>query len=86
MQVEVDVLHHTGMIPVYMQIEPDKITWTHGVYTNDPQGFQDAVSAGIRAQLRSTSLVTGQLSIDLDFWFVSVICGWISAIPEVILG
>jgi paraquat-inducible protein B len=68
MQVEVDVLHHTGMIPVYMQIEPDKITWTHGVYTNDPQGFQDAVSAGIRAQLRSTSLVTGQLSIDLDFY------------------
>jgi len=68
MQVRVDVLHHTGMIPVYMQIEPDRIVWTHGVFSNDPKSFQDAVSAGIRAQLRSDSLVTGQLSIDLDFY------------------
>jgi paraquat-inducible protein B len=68
MQVEVDVLNHTGIIPVYMQLEPDKITWTHGHFSKDAKGFQDAVSAGLRAQLRSDSLVTGQLSVDLDFY------------------
>jgi paraquat-inducible protein B len=68
MQVEVDVLHKTGIIPVYMQLEPDKIAWTHGQFRKDAKGFQEAVSAGLRAQLRSESLVTGQLSVDLDFY------------------
>jgi paraquat-inducible protein B len=68
MQVQVDVLHHTGIIPVYIQIEPDKIAWVDGHFQSDAKGFQDAVRAGIRAQLRSDSLVTGQLSIDLDFY------------------
>jgi len=68
MQVEVDVLNHTGIIPVYMQLEPEKIAWTHGHFSKDAKGFQDAVSAGLRAQLRSESLVTGQLSVDLDFY------------------
>jgi paraquat-inducible protein B len=68
MQVQVDVLHHTGIIPVYMEIEPGKITWVDGHFKEDAKGFQDAVRAGIRAQLRSDSLVTGQLSIDLDFY------------------
>jgi paraquat-inducible protein B len=67
MQVEVDVLNKTGIIPVYMQLEPDKIAWTHGHFSQDATGFEDAVSAGLRAQLRSDSLVTGQLSVDLDF-------------------
>jgi len=68
MQVEVDVANHTGIIPVYMQLEPDKIAWTHGHFSKDVKGFQDAVSAGLRAQLRSDSLVTGQVSVDLDFY------------------
>jgi paraquat-inducible protein B len=68
MQVEVDVLNKTGIIPVYMQLEPGKIAWTHGHFSSDAKGFQDGVSAGLRAQLRSDSLVTGQLSVDLDFY------------------
>jgi paraquat-inducible protein B len=67
MQAQLDVLRHTGIIPVFMQIEPDKISWVDGHYGEGAKGFQDAVRAGIRAQLRSDSLVTGQLSIDLDF-------------------
>jgi paraquat-inducible protein B len=68
MQVQVDVLHHTGIIPVHMQIEPGKIAWVDGHFSADAEGFQDAVRAGLRAQLRSDSLVTGQLSIDIDFY------------------
>jgi paraquat-inducible protein B len=68
MQAQVDVVKKTGMIPIYMQIEPDKIAFTHGVFSKDPKGFQDAVQGGIRAQLRSDSLVTGQLSVDVDFY------------------
>ncbi len=68
MQVQVDVLHHTGIIPVYMQLEPDKIAWVEGNFRPDVESFQRAVAAGIRAQLRSDSLVTGQLSVDLDFY------------------
>jgi len=67
MQVQVNVVHHTGIIPVYMEIEPDKIAWVGGQFHADARSFQDSVSAGIRAQLRSDSLVTGQLSVDLDF-------------------
>jgi paraquat-inducible protein B len=68
MQAQVDVMQQTGMIPVYMQIEPEKITWIHGVFAKDSNSFQVAVKAGIRAQLRSDSLVTGQLSVDVDFY------------------
>jgi paraquat-inducible protein B len=68
MQVQVDVLHKTGIIPVYMQLEPDKIAWVNGKFSRDARSFQGAVDAGLRAQLRSESLVTGQLSIDLDFY------------------
>jgi paraquat-inducible protein B len=68
MQVQVDISRHTGIIPVYMEIEPAKIAWIGGVLRQDASSFQDAVNAGIRAQLRSDSLVTGQLSIDVDFY------------------
>jgi paraquat-inducible protein B len=68
MQVQVDVLRHTGIIPVYMQLQPDKVAWVHGEFHDDARSLHDAVSAGLRAQLRSDSLVTGQLSIDLDFY------------------
>jgi paraquat-inducible protein B len=68
MQVQFDVLHHSAIIPVEMQIEPDKIAWVHGKFGESTDGFQDAVSAGLRAELRSESLVTGQVSIDFDFY------------------
>jgi paraquat-inducible protein B len=68
MQVQMDVLHQTGIIPVYMEIEPDKIAWVNGEFRSDANSFQHAVRAGLRAQLRSDSLVTGQLSVDFDFY------------------
>jgi paraquat-inducible protein B len=68
MQVQVDVANKTGIIPVYMQINPDQIAWIHVDGRVDAKSFEAAVNAGLRAQLRSESLVTGQLSVDLDFY------------------
>jgi paraquat-inducible protein B len=67
-QVQLDEKNHTGVIPVYMVIEPDKVEWTNGSFRNDVPSIAAAINAGLRAQLRSESLVTGQLSVDLDFY------------------
>jgi len=68
LQVQMDVSNKTGIIPVYMQLEPDKIVWVNGKLHISAKSFQEAVKGGLRAQLRSESLVTGQLSVDLDFY------------------
>jgi paraquat-inducible protein B len=67
-KVQVDEANHTGVIPVYMIIEPSKIEWTNGSYRSDAPSMTAAINAGLRAQLRSESLVTGQLTVDLDFY------------------
>jgi len=67
-QVQVDETNHTGVIPVYMVIEPDRVEWTNGSFRADEQSMASAINAGLRAQLRSESLVTGQLTVDLDFY------------------
>jgi len=66
--VQLDETNHTGVIPVYMVIEPDKVEWTNGSFRSDAPSMAAAINAGLRAQLRSQSLVTGQLSVDLDFY------------------
>lgn len=55
------------VIPVYMDIEPGQVSWT-----NDPLAAGDsdlalAIKAGLRAQLTTQSLVTGQVGVNLDF-------------------
>jgi paraquat-inducible protein B len=67
-QVQLDEKNHTGVIPVYMVIEPGKVEWTNGSFRSDAPSMTAAINAGLRAQLRSESLVTGQLSVDLDFY------------------
>jgi paraquat-inducible protein B len=67
-QVQLDEKNHTGVIPVYMVIEPGKVEWTNGSFRSDAPSMAAAINAGLRAQLRSESLVTGQLSVDLDFY------------------
>jgi paraquat-inducible protein B len=67
-KVQVDATNHTGVIPVYMIIEPRKVEWTNGPFRPDAPSMAAAITAGLRAQLRSESLVTGQLTVDLDFY------------------
>src|ERR1700733_7919094 len=55
------------VIPVYLEIEPDKVSWTNGSLRAGATDVEQAVKAGLRAQLATQSLVTGQLSINLDF-------------------
>jgi paraquat-inducible protein B len=68
MRVEVNPRTISGLIPVTLELENDRITWANGERAPaGNSGLSDAVGAGMRAQLVSRSLVTGQLEIDLDF-------------------
>jgi paraquat-inducible protein B len=67
-RVEVDPQTSVGLIPVTLELDYDRISWVDGKRApNDDSGLSRAVAAGLRAQLVSQSLVTGQLQIDLDF-------------------
>jgi paraquat-inducible protein B len=63
------------LIPVFVEIEPDRFTQTHGVPLDQVmEGSQDKtivgylVEKGLRAELNLQSLVTGQLFVNLDFF------------------
>lgn len=57
-------------IPVLVEIEPERITLDHEserVMDQDPTMVGRLVAAGLRGQLKTGSLLTGQLYIELDF-------------------
>ena len=66
-KVFVNVPDLKPVIPVTLELEPARISWTNGPVQNVGEDLRRAVAAGLRAQLSTQSLVTGQLSIDLDF-------------------
>ncbi|MBC7907664.1 MAG: MCE family protein [Rhodospirillaceae bacterium] len=53
----------TARIPVYFEIEPDRITWIGG---KTEQSSEVAAKAGIRTKLGMQSVVTGQMLVELD--------------------
>jgi paraquat-inducible protein B len=55
------------VIPVYLQIEPKQVSWTRHPLATDASDLEVAVRAGLRAQLTTQSLVTGQVAVNLDF-------------------
>jgi paraquat-inducible protein B len=63
--IQYDVDKHTLHIPVYIEIELDKIQVISG--RRDVNNIQALIDRGLRAQLAVQSLVTGQASIDLNF-------------------
>jgi paraquat-inducible protein B len=67
MKVRVNAASHSGVIPVYLALDSNRISWTNGPARTGRLDLQEAVAAGLRAQLSSQSLVTGLLSVDLDF-------------------
>lgn len=55
------------VIPVYMEIDPTQVSWTNAPLTAGVSDLELAVKAGLRAQLATQSLVTGQVTVNLDF-------------------
>ena len=67
MQLHLDVKHHDSWIPVYLNVDLERISWADGAVGGKAADLQAAVDAGLRAQLVSQSLVSGQSSVDLDY-------------------
>ena len=55
-------------IPVLVELEPERITQVNNLpEVNDKDMMQKLIDKGLRAQLQTGSLLTGQLLVDLDF-------------------
>jgi paraquat-inducible protein B len=68
-QLELDVNELKFHIPVLIELEPDRIRFVGGDYQDvrEQTPIERFVDEGLRAQLKSGSLITGQLFVDLDF-------------------
>ena len=71
--LEVDAANNRILIPVTMEIEPERIMVAGGgVEQADPTGkfpmLRSLVERGLRGQLRTGSLITGDLFVALDFF------------------
>ncbi|HWJ35371.1 MAG TPA: MlaD family protein [Steroidobacteraceae bacterium] len=67
MRLHVDVNHQTSWIPVYLDVDLGRISWADGSVGGQRADLQAAVDAGLRAQLVSQSLVSGQMTVNLDY-------------------
>jgi paraquat-inducible protein B len=56
----------TFMIPVVVEVEPERLTTVGKETASRQKGMAILVEKGLRAQLKQGSLLTGQLYIDLD--------------------
>ena len=68
MKVHFNVRTHTPVIPVFLELEPGKVVWTNGTAAGNGWDLQDAVKAGLRAQLTQQSLITGLMTVNLDLY------------------
>jgi paraquat-inducible protein B len=75
----------TARIPVFLEIQPSKITWEGRQLRQGAVDNERLVRAGFRAQLALQSIVTGQLRVDLDFRpdTPAQLVGAISDVPEI---
>src|SRR5580658_128977 len=67
MRVHIDVHHQTSWLPVYLDLDLDRISWADGSVGGKRADLQAAVDSGLRAQLVSQGLVSGEMSVNLDY-------------------
>src|SRR5262249_49385960 len=65
--LQMDAQTGTAIIPVYLQFDPSKITWIGGQALT-AQAKEDLIKRGLRAQLATQSLITGQQMVQLDLF------------------
>ncbi|NNG45567.1 MAG: MCE family protein, partial [Deltaproteobacteria bacterium] len=65
--LQFDVKKKDFQIPVLVEIEPERIEQIHGKIPEGVKLIDEFVARGMRAQLRSGSLITGQKFVDLGF-------------------
>jgi paraquat-inducible protein B len=58
------------LVPVIVELEPERLTLTHGTLEEARKkvNVPALINVGLRAQLQTESLLTGQLYIQLDFY------------------
>jgi len=66
-KLQIDQRDVTALIAVYIGIDRAKIDWTNVISPTPGTNIPRAVQGGLRAELGTESLVTGQLSVNLDF-------------------
>jgi paraquat-inducible protein B len=67
MRLHIDVHHQTSWLPVYLDLDLDRISWADGAVGGRRADLQAAVDSGLRAQLVSQGLVSGEMSVNLDY-------------------
>lgn len=67
-RLEYDLQASTFKIPVTLELEPDRISMTGGEPIETGPSAEELVRRGLRAQLRTGNLLTGQMLIDLDLY------------------
>jgi paraquat-inducible protein B len=66
MRLHIDVHRQMSWLPVYLDLDLDRIAWSDGV-GGKRADLQAAVDSGLRAQLVSQGLVGGDMSVNLDY-------------------
>lgn len=67
MRLHIDVHRQMSWLPVYLDLDLDRIAWTDGSLGAKRADLQAAVNSGLRAQLVSQGLVSGEMSVNLDY-------------------
>lgn len=66
--LQADASKLSFQVPVIVELDPTRIQVLHGKQDGFQEGrFKQLIDLGLRAQLQTQSMVTGQLIIDLDF-------------------
>jgi paraquat-inducible protein B len=76
---------HVFSIPVTIEIEPERFAGQNATQKQRHEAVDRMVAAGLRAQLKSGNLLTGQLIIGLDFFKDAepAKVDWSARIPEI---